>query len=122
MNMNSPFLRAGDAQIVLKLDRLGRDPRHLVNVVDALTKRNIGLKGVGRRRCVYRYHDRKWSIGVRDLYRLGRVRAGSDCGTDKSWTGSSPRTRPQWRSPLQDDTSEAMVLKSLNGTARDKGG
>ncbi|MFK3969103.1 recombinase family protein, partial [Ensifer adhaerens] len=29
---------------VWKLDRLGRDLRHLVNLVDDLTKRNIGLK------------------------------------------------------------------------------
>jgi DNA invertase Pin-like site-specific DNA recombinase len=37
-------LRAGDALVVWKLDRLGRDLRHLVNLVDDLTKRNIGLK------------------------------------------------------------------------------
>ena len=30
--------------MVWKLDRLGRDLRHLVNLVDDLTKRNIGLK------------------------------------------------------------------------------
>ncbi|WP_037426382.1 recombinase family protein [Sinorhizobium sp. CCBAU 05631] len=37
-------LRTGDALVVWKLDRLGRDLRHLVNLVDDLTKRNIGLK------------------------------------------------------------------------------
>lgn len=37
-------LRAGDALVVWKLDRLGRDLRHLVNLVDDLTKREIGLK------------------------------------------------------------------------------
>ena len=37
-------LRAGDTLVVWKLDRLGRDLRHLVNLVDDLTKRNIGLK------------------------------------------------------------------------------
>lgn len=37
-------LRAGDTLLVWKLDRLGRDLRHLVNLVDELTKRNIGLK------------------------------------------------------------------------------
>ncbi|NEK55542.1 recombinase family protein, partial [Rhizobium leguminosarum] len=35
-------LRAGDTLAVWKLDRLGRDLRHLVNLVDDLTKRNIG--------------------------------------------------------------------------------
>ncbi len=37
-------LRPGDALVVWKLDRLGRDLRHLVNVVHDLTTRGIGLK------------------------------------------------------------------------------
>lgn len=37
-------LRAGDTLIVWKLDRLGRDLRHLINIVHDLTSRNIGLK------------------------------------------------------------------------------
>ena len=37
-------LRDGDVLVVWKLDRLGRDLRHLVNLVDDLTKRNIGLR------------------------------------------------------------------------------
>ena len=37
-------LRKNDVLIVWKLDRLGRDLRHLVNTVHDLTMRNIGLK------------------------------------------------------------------------------
>ncbi|HAU1759025.1 TPA: recombinase family protein [Legionella pneumophila] len=37
-------LREGDILIVWKLDRLGRDLRHLINIVHDLTSRNIGLK------------------------------------------------------------------------------
>ncbi len=37
-------LRHGDMLVVWKLDRLGRDLRHLVNVVHDLTGRGIGLK------------------------------------------------------------------------------
>ncbi|WP_167388099.1 recombinase family protein [Brucella grignonensis] len=37
-------LRSGDTLVVWKLDRLGRDLRHLVNLVDELTRRSIGLK------------------------------------------------------------------------------
>lgn len=37
-------LRSGDTLIVWKLDRLGRDLRHLVNVVHDLTERGVGLK------------------------------------------------------------------------------
>ena len=37
-------LRAGDTLVVWKLDRLGRDLRHLVNIVGDLTARGVGLK------------------------------------------------------------------------------
>jgi DNA invertase Pin-like site-specific DNA recombinase len=37
-------LRAGDTLVVWKLDRLGRDLRHLVNTVHDLTQRGIGFK------------------------------------------------------------------------------
>lgn len=37
-------LRRGDVLVVWKLDRLGRDLRHLVNTVQALSDRGIGLK------------------------------------------------------------------------------
>jgi DNA invertase Pin-like site-specific DNA recombinase len=37
-------LREGDILAIWKLDRLGRDLRHLVNTVHDLTKRGVGLK------------------------------------------------------------------------------
>lgn len=37
-------LRKGDTLILWELDRLGRDLRHLVNIVHDLTERGIGLK------------------------------------------------------------------------------
>ena len=37
-------LREGDTLVVWKLDRLGRDLRHLVNIVHDLEARNVGLK------------------------------------------------------------------------------
>ena len=37
-------LRQGDILVVWKLDRLGRDLRHLVNTVQDLSERNVGFK------------------------------------------------------------------------------
>lgn len=37
-------LRSGDTLVVWKLDRLGRNLRHLVNLVHDLTERGVGLK------------------------------------------------------------------------------
>lgn len=37
-------LRPGDTLVVWKLDRLGRNLKHLVSIVDDLTEKNIGLK------------------------------------------------------------------------------
>lgn len=37
-------LRPGDTLVTWKLDRLGRDLRHLVNLVGDLTRREVGLK------------------------------------------------------------------------------
>ena len=37
-------LRSGDVLVVWKLDRLGRDLKHLVMLVDSLSKKGIGLK------------------------------------------------------------------------------
>ena len=37
-------LRPGDTLVVWTLDRLGRDLRHLVNLVDELTERGVGLR------------------------------------------------------------------------------
>jgi DNA invertase Pin-like site-specific DNA recombinase len=37
-------LRKGDTLVAWKLDRIGRDLRHLVNLVHDLTKRGVGLR------------------------------------------------------------------------------
>ena len=40
------FARAGDQIVVLRLDRLARNLRHLLEIVDQLTRREIGLRSL----------------------------------------------------------------------------
>jgi DNA invertase Pin-like site-specific DNA recombinase len=41
------FARAGDAVVVVRLDRLGRNIRHTLDVVDQLTRKGIALVSLG---------------------------------------------------------------------------
>ena len=41
------FLRDGDTLVVWKLDRLGRSLRHLIDTVNALSARGVGLRSLG---------------------------------------------------------------------------
>ena len=63
--------REGDTLVVWKLDRLGRDLRHLVNTVHDLTKAGVGFKVLtlaGRR---HRHHVSQRQAGLR-LLRVAR--------------------------------------------------
>ena len=44
LNHALEFLKSGDTLVVWKLDRLGRNLKHLINTIDDLNKRNIGFK------------------------------------------------------------------------------
>jgi DNA invertase Pin-like site-specific DNA recombinase len=44
LDLQRDTLRAGDVLVVWKLDRLGRDLRHLINTVHDLTTQGISLK------------------------------------------------------------------------------
>src|SRR5271165_1304383 len=47
-------LRKGDTLVAWKLDRLGRDLHHLVNLVHELTGRGVGLKILGSPHDLYK--------------------------------------------------------------------
>ena len=66
-------LREGDTLIVWKLDRLGRDLRHLINTVYDLTARSVGLKVSDRPRRGGRHNDGCRQTCVRHLCRVSRV-------------------------------------------------
>ena len=69
-------LRRGDTLVVWKLDHLGLELRHLVNLVDDLTQRYIGLKcwPVKARRSTHRPLMAAWCLGC-----LQRLPSSNEC-------------------------------------------
>ncbi len=68
-------LRESDTLVIWKLDRLGRDLRHLVNTVPRSHEARCWFEGLGRAGGEHRHDDRKRSTRVRDFRRSRGVRA-----------------------------------------------
>ena len=68
-------LRTGDVLVVWKLDRLGRNLTHLVNTVQDLSARGVGLRVLTGQGRADRHHHRRRTPRVRDLRGAGGVRA-----------------------------------------------
>ena len=66
-------LRAGDVLVVWKLDRLGRDLKHLVNTVQELAERGIGLKVLSGQGAHLDTTTAKWQVYLWSFCRVGRV-------------------------------------------------
>jgi DNA invertase Pin-like site-specific DNA recombinase len=66
-------LHPGNTLVVWKLDRLGRDLKHLVNTIDALSQCNIGLKVLAGAR------DSRtlWGVGIYAVPQAARRRAAA---------------------------------------------
>ena len=108
-------LRHGDTLVVWKLDRLGRDLRHLVNIVHDLTERGVGLKVLTRTGRSHRYHHSVRQARLRDLRRLSRIRTRTHFRTDHGWPGLGTGAWPERRAPLQNDSCEVAPCHGLYG-------
>ena len=111
-------LRAGDTLLVWKLDRLGRDLRHLVNTVHDLTERGIGLKVLTGRGRGHRHHHGLGQARLRDLRRPGRVRTRTDLRAHRRRPGLGPRPRTHRRPALQDDPGQGPPGHGRHGATR----
>jgi DNA invertase Pin-like site-specific DNA recombinase len=62
-------LRDGDTLNIWKLDRLGRDLKHLVTTVRGLSERGVGLSVLTGQGANIDNHDIKWEAHLRDIRR-----------------------------------------------------
>ena len=112
-------LRERDTLIVWKLDRLGRDLRHLVNTVHELTTRGIGLKVLTGQGAAIDTTTAAGKLVFGDLRRAGGVRARVDRRADPGRDGRGAGARSARGSALQDDAGEAPAGDGGDGQARD---
>src|SRR5260370_29273531 len=108
-------LRRGDALIVWKLDRLGRDLRHLINVVHDLSARSIGFKVLTGHGASIDTTTPAGKLVFGIFAARSGIRARPDLRANESWpcVGSRPRTKR--RCALQDDCGESAPCHGCHG-------
>ena len=114
-------VRQGDTLVAWKLDRLGRDLRHLVNIAHDLTGRGIGLRSSPARARASTPPPQR-QAGVRHLRRAGRIRARADRRADQGWPRLGPRPWPSRRPAVQDDAAKLRLAKAAMGQRETKVG
>lgn len=112
-------LRHGDTLVVWKLDRLGRDLRHLVNLVGDLTKRGIGLKVLAGEGASI---DTTTANG-RLVFAIfaGLAEFERELIVERTKAGRGACSRTQRRSPVQDDARQAAPRPGRDGQAGNQG-
>ena len=105
-------LRKGDVLVVWKLDRLGRNLAHLVNTVQDLGSRGVGLRVLAAQGAQVDTTTRGRPPRVRHLRAAGRLRAGADPQTHGGG-GSRPRGLAAERAAAKFALSKAQVRLAL---------
>ena len=110
-------LRDGDTLVVWKLDRLGRNLHHLVNTVHDLTARGVGLKVLTGQGAAIDTTTPAGKLVFGIFAALAGVRTRAHLRTHQRGTRLSPRPRPQRRTAVQDDPSQAPARCRLDRAA-----
>ena len=108
-------MREDDTLIVWKLDRLGRNLRHLVNTIHELMDRQDRLPRAYRPRSQHRHHDRKRPAGVWDIRRAGGIRTRADPRENNGGSFIGAGARAQRRPTLHDDAGQTSPGASRDG-------
>jgi DNA invertase Pin-like site-specific DNA recombinase len=113
-------LRTGDTLVVWKLDRLGRDLRHLINTVHDLTGRGIGLKVLTGHGAAIDTTTAAGKLVFGIFAALAEFER--ELIAERTIAGlASARARAERRPAVQDDRRQAAAGDGGNGAARDQG-
>ena len=94
-------LRKGDVLVVWKLDRLGRNLAHLVNTVQDLSARGVGLRVLAGQGAQIDTTTAANRLVFSILRRVGRVRAGVDPRTHRGRAQGRAGPRAQGREEVR---------------------
>ena len=79
--------RQGDVIVVWRLDRLGRNLRHLVNLVQDLNDRDIGIRGLAGQGASLDTTTASGKLVFALFAGFGGIRTRADPGTGPRWIG-----------------------------------
>ena len=113
--------RQGDVIVVWRLDRLGRNLRHLVNLVQDLKRQGHRDPGARRPRGQHRHDDGQRKVGLRALRGFGGIRTRADPGTDPRWIGLCTSQGQEGRAPSRAEQSAGAASSGSDGAARHEG-
>lgn len=113
-------VRDGDTLVVWKLDRLGRDLRHLINIVHDLTDRGVGLKVLTGQGAAI---DTTTASGklVFGIFAALAEFERTHLRTHPRRPRLGPRPRPERWPAIQDDSGEGPSRHGVHGPARNQG-
>lgn len=111
-------LRSGDTLIVWKLDRLGRDLRHLVNVVHDLTDRGVGLKVLTGQGAAIDTTTASGKLVFGIFAALAEFERELISERTKAGLASARARGRKGGATLQNDPSQSPTGPSLDGSAR----
>ena len=113
--------RQGDVIVVWRLDRLGRNLRHLVNLVQDLNDRDIGIRVLAGQGASIDTTTGQRKVGLRALRGFGGIRTRADPGTDPRWIGLCTSQGQEGRSPSRAEQSAGAASSGSDGAARHEG-
>ena len=111
-------LRTGDVLVVWKLDRLGRNLVHLVNTVQDLSARGVGLRVLTGQGAQIDTTTAAGRPRIRHLRGAGRVRAGADPRTHPGRTHGRAGARTQRRQDVRAVEGPGAVGPGRDGAPR----